>query len=62
MALASDRHFRHMRIHVRPDGERLPLVCDETGVPAYYVTCLLLDARARNLATFCHWGLVSRIF
>lgn len=50
MTSAQSRYFYDIRIHVRSDGERPPLVFDEAGVPAHYPTCLLLDLRARSVA------------
>ncbi len=48
---ANYRNFSHVRIHVRPDGERFPTVFEEYGVPAHYPTCLMLNMRARNAAS-----------
>ena len=43
--------FSYVRKHLRPDGERLPLVFEAAGAPAYYPTFLILDRRARNAAS-----------
>ena len=50
MPTAYDRYFHHVRIHVRPNGERFPTIFDITGVPAHYPTCVMLDLRAKNAA------------
>jgi len=54
---AANRYFSYVRKHLRPDGERLPLVFEATGVPAYYPTFLILDRRAKNAAS----GTLERI-
>lgn len=50
MPTAPDRHFHHVRTHVRPNGERFPTVFDDAYVPAHYPTCLMLNLRAKNAA------------
>ncbi len=57
MSSAANRYFSYVRKHLRPDGERLPLVFEATGVPAYYPSFLILDRRARNVAS----GTLERI-
>ncbi len=51
MISASERYSWSVNTHVRPDGERLPMVVNGNGVPVHYPTCLILSKRSRSLAS-----------
>lgn len=45
------RYSWTVRVVVRPCGERLPTVLTDLGIPAYYPTFLMLEHRAKHLAS-----------